>query len=170
MCFLKNCWLTVNNIIPPCAFVKMDTYHLLLWLWWNVIFMKKYESESLKVGQNTMVLYWTAVKLYVSPKVLVPFQYDQRLCNQKYMINKKWKKEKKNFRCPQSTPLPRLNGRGRLRKPWVINITPRNIFPLETFGNHCMYYSQNSVITLITVFIEIVIIFYRWLDWWNESV
>ena len=21
-CFLKNCWLTVNNIIPPCAFVK----------------------------------------------------------------------------------------------------------------------------------------------------
>ena len=74
------------------------------------------------------------------------------------------KKGKKNFRCPQSTPLPRLNGRGQLRKPWVIDITPHNIFPLETFGNHCMYYSQNGVITLITVFIEIVIIFVDWID------
>ena len=33
-----------------------------------------------------------------------------------------------------------------------------------SFGNHCMYYSQNVVITLITVFNEIVIIFVDWID------
>ena len=94
-CFLKNCWLTVNNIIPRCAFVKMDTYHLLLWLWWNVMCMKKYESENVKVGQNTVVLYWSAVKLHVSQKVLVSLQYDQILCNKKYMINKTEKRKKR---------------------------------------------------------------------------
>ena len=79
--------------------------------------MKKYESENVKVGQNTVVLYWSAVKLHVSQKVLVSLQYDQILCNKKYMINKTEKKKKTNFRCPQSAALPRLNGRGRLRKP-----------------------------------------------------
>ena len=57
--------------------------------------MKKYESENVKVGQNTVVLYWSAVKLHMSQKVLVSLQYDQILCNKKYMINKNEKRKKR---------------------------------------------------------------------------
>ena len=123
-------WLTLNNLMIPllCAFVKNGQIPLALV---ECHVYEKVGKKKLKSWTKHNGLRWNFI-VHVSPKVVVSFQYYQRLYCQKYMIRKKWKKGKKNFKSPQSTPLPGLNGRGWLRKPWVIDITPHNIF---SFGN-----------------------------------
>ena len=73
------------------------------------------------------------------------------------MINKKGKM-KKEFQMSPKYASPTTEWAWSAQKALSDRYYTTQYF---SFGNHCMYYSQNGVITLITVFIEIVIIFYR---------